>query len=102
MLPKDPKTKDIIVQGLAGASYNKIASVISGEDVHADWSSSLNPFDLYGTASHLKEVLAGDIPALFTDSPAGTLLFGGNPRLTNLIKDKIGRASCRERVCQYV
>src|SRR3546814_9956132 len=51
MLPKDPKTKDIIVQGLAGASYNKIASVISGEDVHADWSSSLNPFDLYGTRS---------------------------------------------------
>src|SRR3546814_15943184 len=39
MLPKDPKTKDIIVQGLAGASYNKIASVISGEDVHADWRS---------------------------------------------------------------
>src|SRR3546814_5701257 len=72
MLPKDPKTKDIIVQGLAVASYNKIASVISGEDVHADWSSSLNPFDLYGTASHLKEVLAGDSPALFTASPAGT------------------------------
>src|SRR3546814_7091195 len=32
MLPKDPKTKDIIVQGLAGASYNKIASVIRSEE----------------------------------------------------------------------
>lgn len=87
MLPDDPKTKDIIVQGLAGATYNKIASVVSGEDVHANWSGSLSPYDMYGTASHLKEVMTGDIPALFTDSPAGTLLFGGNPQLTNLVKD---------------
>jgi hypothetical protein len=72
---------------LAGAAYNKIASVISGEDIHADWSGSLSPFDMYGTASHLKEVMTGDIGALFTDSPAGTMFFGGNPKITNLVKD---------------
>lgn len=87
LLPDDPKARDAITQGLIGATYNKIASVTSGEDVHANWSDSLSPFDMYGTASHLKEVMAGDIGALFTDSPAGTLLFGGNPQITNLVKD---------------
>lgn len=87
ILPDDPDTRDTIIQGLAGAAYNKIASVISGEDIHADWSGSLSPFDMYGTASHLKEVMTGDIGALFTDSPAGTMFFGGNPKITNLVKD---------------
>lgn len=86
-LPDDPHTKDQIVQGLVGATYNKIASITSGEEVKANWSASLNPLDMYGTASHLKEVMGGDIGKFFADSPAGALLFGGNPQLTNLVKD---------------
>src|SRR3546814_2040041 len=34
MLHKDPKTKDIIVKGMAGTSNHTIASVFSGEDVN--------------------------------------------------------------------
>lgn len=87
ILPKDPEARDQVAQGITGATYNKLASVLSQDDVHADWSGSLSPFDLYGAADHLKAVMTGDVGSLFGDSPVGTMFFGGNPKITNLVKD---------------
>src|SRR3546814_3320718 len=48
-----------------------------------------------------QEIFMGDFP-LMTDK--GTFIINGAERVvvSQLVRSQIGRASCRERVCQYV
>src|SRR3546814_1776309 len=70
----------------------------------SDWSSDVCSSDLNAGREHgVADVLAGvvgDRPAALgrdADHPARPAIFG-----EQIVDIKIGRASCRERVCQYV
>src|SRR3546814_3561282 len=85
----------------------------------SDWSSDVCSSDLWGTTSNVDQAdinvsfRMGSVPAkagctLYRTSGTTTSAIGGytspsnySPNSLNRIT-KIGRASCRERVCQYV
>src|SRR3546814_1831327 len=76
----------------------------------SDWSSDVCSSDLLGAQRHIPArdlmQIALEALQLFPQSAAGN----GDADLFGLVvlqplldgRDKIGRASCRERVCQYV
>src|SRR3546814_5318397 len=87
----------------------------------SDWSSDVCSSDLGGVAdnrkihchgrAHADAALNLHLPSGLLDKPvdhrqaqAGSFAnaLGGEERIEHPRQDKIGRASCRERVCQYV
>ncbi len=76
---------DIIVQGAEGALFNAALSAAYGEDVRLDWGA-LSPQNMYGTYQFVEHLLTGNLPELVAASPAGSLVFGSNPRITNAFK----------------
>lgn len=84
-LPEDEELRAMIVQGAEGYLLNLALSGMVGEDVGID-ISSLAPLDMYGTYAFLEEFFTGNFIEAFTKSPSGSLVFGTNPRVTNLMR----------------
>jgi hypothetical protein len=84
-LPDDPGTRDVVVQGLEGAVFNKLLSLSTGEDVNIDFSG-LAPLDMFGTYEFIHSLFSTDVGTIVSSTPSGQLLFGNNPRLTNFAK----------------
>lgn len=85
MLPDDPTARDVVVQGLEGAMFNKLLSLSTGEKTNIDFSG-LAPLDMYGTYEFIHGLFSQDVGAIVAASPSGALLFGNNPRLTEFAK----------------
>lgn len=85
LLPEDPEYRDAIASGLMGATFNKLLTDAFGEDTSIDWSS-FSPTDQYGLYEFLHGLWTTDAGAMVAATPAGSMLFGGNPRLTNFTK----------------
>src|SRR3546814_10873826 len=67
----------------------------------SDWSSDVCSSDLIGEGPHLGHIVAGATLRQYRDEGLGKGSFSEQP--AQEIGDlEIGRASCRERVCQYV
>lgn len=84
-LPDDPGIRDVVVQGLEGAMFNKLLSLSTGEDVNIDFSG-LAPLDMFGTYEFIHSLFSTDVGTIVSSTPSGQLLFGNNPRLTNFAK----------------
>jgi hypothetical protein len=84
-IPDDPMIRDMVVQGMEGYLLNLALSNMVGEEVGID-ISSLAPLDMYGTYATLEELISGNIPEAFSKSPSGSLFFGTNPRISNLMR----------------
>jgi len=84
-LPDDPQLRDVVVQGLEGAVFNKLLSLSTGEDVNIDFSG-LAPLDMFGTYEFIHSLFSTDVGTIVSSTPSGQLLFGNNPRLTNFAK----------------
>lgn len=84
-LPDDPQMRDVVVQGLEGAVFNKLLSLSTGEDVNIDFSG-LAPLDMFGTYEFIHSLFSTDVGTIVASTPSGALLFGNNPRLTNFAK----------------
>lgn len=84
-LPDDPQMRDVVVQGLEGAVFNKLLSLSTGEDVNIDFSG-LAPLDMFGTYEFIHSLFSTDVGTIVSSTPSGQLLFGNNPRLTNFAK----------------
>src|SRR3546814_17935917 len=63
----------------------------------SDWSSDVCSSDLHGEA-----VAAGMALAFAFSAEQGLCAAEDAARVAAHLRDEIGRASCRERVCQYV
>lgn len=85
ILPDDKETRDVVVQGLEGATFNKLLSLSSGKDVGIDFSG-LAPLDMFGTYTFIHSLFTTDVGTIISSTPGGQLLFGNNPRLTNFAK----------------
>lgn len=84
-LPDDQQIRDVVVQGLEGAVFNKLLSLSTGEDVNIDFSG-LAPLDMFGTYEFIHSLFSTDVGTIVSSTPSGQLLFGNNPRLTNFAK----------------
>lgn len=84
-LPDDQDTRDVVVQGLEGAVFNKLLSLSTGEDVNIDFSG-LAPLDMFGTYEFIHSLFSTDVGTIVSSTPSGQLFFGNNPRLTNFVK----------------
>lgn len=85
MLPDDPTARDVVVQGLEGAMFNKLLSLSTGEKTNIDFSG-LAPLDMYGTYEFIHGLFSQDVGAIVAATPSGQLMFGNNPRLSQFAK----------------
>lgn len=84
-LPTNEFARNVVVDGLLSASVNGIISAVSGDPSRVD-VSALNPINAYGVVEFLGKLNEGGFSKLVTESPAGSLIFGSNPRITNLTR----------------
>lgn len=85
ILPDDKESRDVVVQGLEGAVFNKLLSLSTGEQTNIDFSG-LAPLDMFGTYEFIHSLFTTDVGTIISSTPGGQLLFGNNPRLTNFAK----------------
>lgn len=85
LLPDDPKFRNGILDGLETVFMNKLFTQLYGEDVKLDYSS-LAPLDAYGITEFFHSIADEGIGQVIASSPTGSLLFGSNPRLTNVAR----------------
>ena len=84
-LPDDPGLRDVVVQGLEGAVFNKLLSLSTGENVNIDFSG-LAPLDMFGTYEFIHSLFSTDVGTIVSSTPSGQLFFGKNARLTEFAK----------------
>lgn len=85
ILPDDKEARDLVTQGLEGYVLNKAITLTSGSEASIDFSG-LSPIDLKGTGNFIAALFTSDAGKMVASTPSGQLLFGGNPRITNLAK----------------
>lgn len=85
ILPDDKESRDVVVQGLEGAMFNKMLSLSTGEETNIDFSG-LAPLDMFGTYEFIHSLFTTDVGTIISSTPGGQMLFGNNPRLTNFAK----------------
>ena len=84
-LPEDGPLRETLLQGMEGMILNKLASVMYGEDVAIDFSS-LAAVDNSGLLEFIGGLWTTDVGKIIAESPAGSLVFGNNPRITNFAR----------------
>jgi len=82
ILPDNQEARNAIINGLEGAIFNYLLSKSFDQDVDIDWSG-LSPVGLHGTYELIHSLITTDPGEIIAATPAGSLLFGGNPRLTD-------------------
>lgn len=84
LLPDDPSYREMLLSGLETVLLNKLFTMWYGDDVKLDYSS-LSPLDVYGLSEFLGNVVENGPLEIFASSPAGSMVFGTNPRITTLL-----------------
>lgn len=84
LLPEDPEVRNAIVVGMETVTLNKLFTQLYGYPVGIDYTS-LAPLDMYGLSEFLNNVITEGPLQVFASSPAGSLVFGSNPRITTLL-----------------
>jgi len=84
LLPEEPTTRNALRTGLETYILNKVFTDFYGEDVSLDYSS-LAPLDAYGITQFLQTAFDEGLTKLITNSPGGSLLFGTNPRVAQVV-----------------
>ncbi|KFC01064.1 hypothetical protein GTGU_03581 [Trabulsiella guamensis ATCC 49490] len=84
-LPSDPFARELITHGLISAAANGFIRGVTGDASRIDFGS-LNPFNAFGAVEFLDKAMNSGLVSLVTESPSGSLIFGSNPRITNLLR----------------
>jgi hypothetical protein len=84
-LPEEGELREALLQGMEGYVFNKMASLMYGEDVSIDFSS-LAAVDNRGVMEFLGSLWTTDAGKILAESPSGSLVAGSNPRITNFAK----------------
>ena len=77
--------RDVLEFGLEDVLLNATISAATGTDTNIDFSD-LSAIEAYGLADFVTGMVTTDLGTIVSGSPAGSLLFGGNPRITNMMK----------------
>ncbi len=85
VLPENQTARDVVVQGLESVMLNKALELSFGEKSDVDFSG-LSPFDIHGVQQFITTLWTSDAGSILAASPAGSLLFGQNPRITEAAK----------------
>lgn len=80
---EEGETKDAIQAGLLYKVLNEAATLATGEEQAVNWGD-LAPTEAYGVGNTLVGMFHTDLSQMVADSPAGSLMFGANPRLNNM------------------
>lgn len=80
-----PEWKQRLYVGLEGWLLNKTAEISMGENPELDFSS-FNPFNVYGEVDLIHSIWTTSPGEIIANTPAGSLLFGRNPRLAKFLK----------------
>lgn len=78
-------TRDALEFGLEDILLNYVASAVTGEKQSINWGD-LAPVNSYGLYETMHGLWTGTALDIVAGAPAGALLFGNNPRLTNAFK----------------
>ena len=84
LFPEDPTVRGALRNGLETVMLNNFFSSIYGENVSLDYSS-LAPLDAYGITEFIQTAFDEGITKVVTNSPGGSLLFGTNPRVAQVV-----------------
>jgi hypothetical protein len=77
---------DMLYNGLWSSFMNGALTMASGEDQNIDWSD-MAPVEAFGSFNVLWSAINDvTLSKLITESPAGSLIFGANPRVTDAFK----------------
>lgn len=79
------ETRDAIEDGLIHTMLNMAATEITGEQQAVDWGD-FAPVEAYGMGNTIVGMFSTDLGEIISNSPAGSLLFGANPRVSNAFK----------------
>jgi hypothetical protein len=85
IMPKDPKARQAVAQGLEATMLNALFSNVVGESVNMDWKG-LAPYDMFGTMDLIHGLLTTDAGKILSSTPTGSLFFGSNPRVTRFVR----------------
>ena len=84
-LPEDGEVRQALLNGLESYAFNKLASLMYGEDILIDYSS-LSSTDGTGLLEFVSTLATLSPGKVLAESPSGSLFFGYNPRVTNAFK----------------
>tara|TARA_B100000929_G_C15511743_1_gene421133 strand:+ start:12300 stop:17171 length:4872 start_codon:yes stop_codon:yes gene_type:complete len=84
-LPQEGEEREALLQGVEGYMFNKLASLMYGEDVAIDFSS-LAAVDNRGLLEFIGGLWTTDAGKILAESPAGSLVMGSNPRITQFAR----------------
>lgn len=87
LLPKGEETEveKKLKDGLLDIALNEALTLASGEDQAIDWGD-LAPTEAYGIGNVFVSMLDAPISSILVGGPSSSLLYGGNPRLTDAFK----------------
>lgn len=85
LVGEDSELVPMINDGMLDYMLNGLLTVVSGEQQAISFAD-FKPTDIYGTANLAASLLTTDLSSLIAEAPAGSLLFGNNPRITNFAK----------------
>lgn len=87
-LPENPVLREIVAQGLVSAFINNTLGLLfsGGKSPEISMNGSINPIDPQGVLDMAKSLFAEGVGGMISSSPAGSLFFGTNPRVTNFMK----------------
>src|SRR3546814_1464613 len=77
-----------------------VGRVVGGQAVVVEAVGTAPSCDLAGAGREVEPDVAGDVALALHHEGVERLLEGAEPEA--VVDEQIGRASCRERVCQYV
>lgn len=82
ILSDDPKIREIQTFGYLTYAYNALWRNIAGKDPKANLQS-MGPYETDGWRKLWSSVMEDGFMKMFANAPAGSLVMGNNPRLTN-------------------
>lgn len=82
----DNETRDVIVGGLFNVGMNKALSLVYGEDVDTDFSSSMRLLEIPNLGEMFQTLATMDMESIVTSSPSVSLVVGDNARVNNVVK----------------
>lgn len=87
-LPDNPVVREVITQGLVSAFINNSLGLLfsGGKSPEISMKGSINPIDPQGVMDMAKSLFEEGVGGMIASSPAGSLFFGTNPRVTGFVQ----------------
>lgn len=82
VFPEGGEERELILQGLEGAALNKMIRLYTGDETNIDFTG-LAANNMDGIHDLAVTLMTEGPGAMLAESPAGSMFFGNNPRITN-------------------